>query len=57
MLSFRRRFRVQIQLQDILALVVGYAMAAVFFRAFWPIAIPAILRRYPFCFTYGSVWR
>jgi hypothetical protein len=28
--------RVRIQLQDILALVVGYGMAALLFRAFWP---------------------
>jgi hypothetical protein len=28
--------RVQIQLQDVLAGVVGYGLAALFFRAFWP---------------------
>jgi hypothetical protein len=28
----------QFQLQDILAVVVGYGMAALFFRAFWPVA-------------------
>ncbi len=28
--------RVQVELQDILALVVGYGMAALLFRAFWP---------------------
>jgi hypothetical protein len=42
-LSFRKGFRLQIQLQDILALVVGYAMAALLFRAFWPSTIPATL--------------
>ena len=28
---------VQVEIQDILALVVGYGMAATLFRAFWPI--------------------
>src|SRR5438045_2213695 len=28
--------RLRLQIQDILALVVGYGMAALFFRAFWP---------------------
>jgi hypothetical protein len=32
--------RVQVELQDILALVVGYGMAAVLFRAFWPVRPP-----------------
>ncbi len=32
--------RVQVELQDILALVVGYGMAAVLFRAFWPARPP-----------------
>jgi hypothetical protein len=32
--------RVQVELQDILALVVGYGMAAVLFRAFWPVHPP-----------------
>jgi hypothetical protein len=41
-LSFRRRLRVQIQLQDILALVVGYGMAALIFRAFWPPSQPPV---------------
>lgn len=41
MLASREGVRVQVQLQDILALVVGYGMAAVLFRAFWP-AHPAL---------------
>src|SRR5207244_5894957 len=28
--------RLRLQIQDVLALVVGYGMAALFFRAFWP---------------------
>ncbi len=32
----RLRSRLQIQLQDILAVVVGYGLAAILFRAFWP---------------------
>ncbi len=32
--------RVQVELQDILAIVVGYGMAAVLFRAFWPASPP-----------------
>jgi len=51
---FRRRFRIQIQLQDILALVVGYGMAALLFRAFWPTSIPAILLGLPVLALY--VW-
>lgn len=43
MFSFRRRVRVQVQLQDIVALVVGYALAALLFRAFWPATVPAML--------------
>ncbi len=30
------RSRLRFQLQDILAVVIGYGMAALFFRAFWP---------------------
>jgi hypothetical protein len=32
--------RLRFQLRDILALVVGYGLAALFFRAFWPAAGP-----------------
>jgi hypothetical protein len=53
-LSFRGRFRIQLQLQDILALVVGYGMAALLFRAFWPATIPAILLGLPVLLLY--VW-
>ena len=35
MLEPRQGVRVQVELQDILALVVGYGMAALLFRAFW----------------------
>ena len=36
--------RLRFQLQDILAVVIGYGMAALFFRAFWPsTGLPAIL--------------
>jgi hypothetical protein len=38
--AFRRTVGVQFQLQDILALVVGYGMAALLFRAFWPSTRP-----------------
>jgi hypothetical protein len=34
--AFRLGSRLQFQLQDILAVMVGYGMAALFFRAFWP---------------------
>jgi hypothetical protein len=38
------RQRLRFQLQDILAMVIGYGMAALFFRAFWPsTGLPAIL--------------
>jgi hypothetical protein len=37
----REYVRVQVQLQDILALVVGYGMAALLFRAFWPARRPS----------------
>jgi hypothetical protein len=53
-LSFRRRFQVQVQLRDILALVVGYALAAVLFRAFWPATLPAVLLTLPILALY--VW-
>jgi hypothetical protein len=33
--------RLQFQLQDFLALVVGYGLAAIFFRAFWPQSRPS----------------
>jgi hypothetical protein len=51
-LSFRERFRAQVQLQDILALVVGYAMAALLFRAFWPATLPAVLMALPILMLY-----
>ena len=35
MLAPRKGARLQVELQDILALVVGYGMAALLFRAFW----------------------
>lgn len=41
MLSFRLPFRLRAQLQDILALVVGYGLAALLFRAFWPSSTPS----------------
>ncbi len=47
MRSSRRRFPIQIPLRDILALVVGYGMAALLFRAFWPASIPAVLLGLP----------
>jgi len=51
---FRRRFRLQIQLQEILALVVGYGMAALLFRAFWPTAAaPTILVGLPVLVLYA----
>ncbi|MGP0065216.1 MAG: hypothetical protein ACLQGP_16650 [Isosphaeraceae bacterium] len=44
------RNRLRFQLQDILAVVIGYGMAALFFRAFWPstglpapLALPALV--------------
>jgi hypothetical protein len=49
-----KRNRIQIQLQDILALVVGYGMAALLFRAFWPKSIPLTLLGMPLFALY--VW-
>jgi hypothetical protein len=40
MLASHKGPRVQVELQDILAVVVGYGMAAVLFRAFWPARPP-----------------
>jgi hypothetical protein len=40
-LIFRLGSRVQFQLQDILAVVIGYGMATLFFRAFWPESRPS----------------
>jgi hypothetical protein len=40
-LTFRQESRLQIGLQDTLAVVVGYGMAALFFRAFWPESRPS----------------
>jgi len=40
-LAFRQTARLQFQLQDTLALVVGYGMAALLFRAFWPSSRPS----------------
>jgi len=48
----RGRFRVQIQLQDVLALVVGYGMAALLFRAFWPTSVPALFLGLPLLALY-----
>jgi hypothetical protein len=52
--SFPKGFRLQIQLQEILALVVGYAMAALLFRAFWPTTIPTTVLWLPILALY--VW-
>jgi hypothetical protein len=41
--TLRLGFRLQFQLQDILAVIVGYGMAALFFRAFWPASGPSTL--------------
>jgi hypothetical protein len=41
--AFRLGSRLQFQLQDILAVMVGYGMAAIFFRAFWPARGPSTL--------------
>jgi hypothetical protein len=41
------RHRFQVQLQDILAVVVGYGMAALLFRAFWPANPPAAVLGIP----------
>ncbi len=46
------RQRFQVQLQDILAVVVGYGMAALFFRAFWPVNPPAALLSIPAVLLY-----
>jgi hypothetical protein len=46
------RQRFQVQLQDILAVVVGYGMAALFFRAFWPVNPPAALLGIPAALLY-----
>jgi len=40
-LESKQSARLQFQLQDILALVVGYGMAALLFRAFWPSSRPS----------------
>jgi len=40
-LAFRQSRRLQFQHQDIVALVVGYGMAALLFRAFWPSSRPS----------------
>jgi len=40
-LTLRQGSRLQFQLQDILAVVVGYGMAALLFRAFWPESRPS----------------
>jgi hypothetical protein len=41
--AFRLGSRLQFQLQDILAVMVGYGMAALYFRAFWPDHGPSTL--------------
>lgn len=46
--------RFQIQLQDIVAVVVGYGMAALLFRAFWPVHPPSPLLGFPAVVLY--VW-
>jgi hypothetical protein len=40
-IAFKQTTRLQFQLQDILALVIGYGMAALLFRAFWPSSRPS----------------
>jgi hypothetical protein len=40
-LTIRQEPRLQFQLQDILAVMVGYGMAAMLFRAFWPESPPS----------------
>jgi hypothetical protein len=40
-LTFRQDSRLQFELQDILAVVVGYGMAALLFRAYWPESRPS----------------
>ena len=50
--------RVQVELQDILAIVVGYGMAAVLFRAFWPARPPWSALGFPGAgFISGWAWR
>jgi hypothetical protein len=39
--AFRLGSRLQFQLQDILAVTVGYGLATLFFRAFWPDQSPS----------------
>jgi hypothetical protein len=51
---FQRRNRVQIRVQETLALVVGYGMAALLFRAFWPTSVPATLLGLPMLALY--IW-
>jgi hypothetical protein len=40
-LTFRKSAHLQFRLQDFVALVVGYGMAALLFRAFWPSSRPS----------------
>lgn len=38
----RRRHRLRLEIRDVCAVVIGYGMAAIFFRAFWPAATPPL---------------
>jgi hypothetical protein len=43
----RLPIRLRAQLQDLLSLVVGYGMAALLFRAFWPPSVPSSILTVP----------
>ena len=50
--------RFRIQLIDLAAMVVGYGLAAVLFRAFWPQkGVSPALGLFAVGFTSGWVWR
>ena len=51
--------RLRFQIRDILAMVVGYGMAALFFRAFWPTGGPPAWLLAPALdpVCSGSAWR
>jgi hypothetical protein len=52
--AFQKNAQLQVRLQDVLALVVGYGMAALFFRAFWPSSRPSAALGVPLAGLY--VW-